>query len=121
MVGYLPSSPLTAVLLDFLCTPKIDLQNFNSSFSKQCLSNNSYLSHSILKTWSFVFIKGPQTSQAYVQIGLIRVSYRCRLSLGGRFNLFRDCLSLNIAFDAFLHRVSIAGLKLPLGTNSSPK
>ena len=59
MVGYLPSSPLTAVLLDFLCTPKIDLQNFNSSFSKQCLSNNSYLSHSILKTWSLCFYKGP--------------------------------------------------------------
>ena len=39
----------------------------------------------------------------------------------GTFNLFRHCLSLNIAFDAFLHRVSIAGLKLPLGTNSSPK
>ena len=45
-----------------------------------------------------------------MQIGRIRISYRCRLSLGGRFNLFRDCLSLNIAFDAFLHRVSIAGL-----------
>ena len=36
-VGCLPHSPLTAVLLDFLLTPKIDLQNFRSSFSKQII------------------------------------------------------------------------------------
>ena len=49
------------------------------------------------------------------------MSYKCRLSLGDILSLSRDLLSLNIALEAFLHRVSIAGLKLPLGTKTKPK